>query len=86
MVIYVLYYLYSTLIDCIDKWFYGKEISVFNYDIETSQKLFDSTPRDQLLIQSSNAMAALILFVLGLVLFMVALETWKGQKGPELFC
>jgi len=43
-------------------------------------------PHDQLLIQSSNAMAVLILFVLGLLLFMVALETWKGQKGPEFFC
>ncbi|KAL7219246.1 hypothetical protein ACSBR2_012348 [Camellia fascicularis] len=52
--------------------FYLKEISVFGHGTETAQKLMGSTPHDQLLIQISDSFAGLLLFVIGLLLFMVA--------------
>ncbi|GKU96454.1 hypothetical protein SLEP1_g9686 [Rubroshorea leprosula] len=52
--------------------FYLKEISVFGHGVETAQKLSGSTPHDQLLIQTSNSFAGLLLFVVGFLLFLVA--------------
>ncbi|KAL7254691.1 hypothetical protein ACSBR1_008939 [Camellia fascicularis] len=52
--------------------FYLKEISVFGHVTETAQKLMGSTPHDQLLIQISDSFAGLLLFVIGLLLFMAA--------------
>ncbi|CAI9089397.1 OLC1v1023963C1 [Oldenlandia corymbosa var. corymbosa] len=52
--------------------FYLKEISVLGHGIETAKKMMGSTPHDQLLIQTSDSFAGLLLFVIGLLLFMVA--------------
>ena len=52
--------------------FYLNEISVFGHGAETARKLSGSTPHDQLLIQTSNSFAGLLLFVIGFLLFMVA--------------
>lgn len=52
--------------------FYLKEIYVLGHGAETAKKLSGSTPHDQLLIQTSNSFAGLLLFVVGLLLFMVA--------------
>ncbi|KAL7176539.1 hypothetical protein ACSBR2_029969 [Camellia fascicularis] len=51
--------------------FYVKEISIFGHGTETAQKLMGSTPHDQF-IQISDSFAGLLLFVIGLLLFMVA--------------
>ncbi|KAL5573502.1 hypothetical protein UlMin_023099 [Ulmus minor] len=52
--------------------FYLNEISVFGHGVETARKLSGTTPHDQLLIQTSNSFAGLLLFVVGFLLFMVA--------------
>ncbi|XP_058112448.1 uncharacterized protein LOC131255675 [Magnolia sinica] len=52
--------------------FYLQEISVFGHGPETATKLLGSTPHDQLLIQTSDSFAGLLLFVIGFLLFMVA--------------
>ncbi|KAH1120901.1 hypothetical protein J1N35_004061 [Gossypium stocksii] len=52
--------------------FYTKEISVFGHGHEIASKLQGSTPHDQLLIQTSQSFSGLLLFTIGLVLFMVA--------------
>ncbi|KAI5652628.1 hypothetical protein M9H77_29815 [Catharanthus roseus] len=52
--------------------FYLKEISVLGHGIETTGKIMGSTPHDQLLIQISDSFAGLLLFAVGLLLFMVA--------------
>ncbi|KAK9131793.1 hypothetical protein Scep_011321 [Stephania cephalantha] len=52
--------------------FYLREISVFGHGLETANKLLGSTPHDQLLIQTSDAFAGLLLCVIGVVLFMVS--------------
>ena len=52
--------------------FYLKEISVFGHGSETARKLMGSSPHDQLLIQVSDSFAGLLLFVIGILLFMVA--------------
>ncbi|XP_057954588.1 uncharacterized protein LOC131148716 [Malania oleifera] len=51
---------------------YLNEISVFGHGMETAKKLQGSTPHDQLLIQTSNSFAGLLLFVIGFLLSMVA--------------
>lgn len=52
--------------------FYLKELSVFGHGSETATKLLGSTPHDQLLIQTSDSFAGLLLFAIGFLLFMVA--------------
>ncbi|MFQ6667285.1 hypothetical protein Gotur_033361 [Gossypium turneri] len=52
--------------------FYTKEVSVFGHGHEIASKLQGSTPHDQLLIQTSQSFSGLLLFTIGLVLFMVA--------------
>ncbi|XP_065862086.1 uncharacterized protein [Euphorbia lathyris] len=53
--------------------FYSNEVSVFGHGIEVATKLKGSTPHDQLLIQTSDSFSGLLLFGIGLLLFMVAL-------------
>ncbi|KAF5196376.1 Transmembrane protein [Thalictrum thalictroides] len=52
--------------------FYPIEISVFGHGSETATKLLGSTPHDQLLIQTSDSFAGLLLGVIGFLLFMVS--------------
>lgn len=52
--------------------FYLKEISAIGHGSETASKLLGSTPHDQLLIQTSDSFAGLLLYVIGFLLFMVA--------------
>jgi hypothetical protein len=52
--------------------FYLNEIAVFGHGQETARKLQGSTPHDQLLIQTSDSFAGLLLFAIGFLLFMVA--------------
>ncbi|KAE8719928.1 putative phosphoglycerate mutase gpmB-like [Hibiscus syriacus] len=49
-----------------------KEIYTFTHGIETATKLLGSTPHDQLLIRTSDSFSGLLLFAIGLLLFMVA--------------
>ncbi|KAF6155841.1 hypothetical protein GIB67_039172 [Kingdonia uniflora] len=64
--------------------FYLKEISVFGHGDETANKLLGSTPHDQLLIQTSDALAGLLLCVIGVLLFMVAFV--KDKEFQSFFC
>lgn len=52
--------------------FYLNEMAVFGLGQETARKLQGSTPHDQLLIQTSDSFAGLLLFAIGSLLFMVA--------------
>ncbi|THU51246.1 uncharacterized protein LOC135640183 [Musa acuminata AAA Group] len=52
--------------------FYLNEIAVVGHGRETARRLQGSTPHDQLLIQTSDSFAGLLLFAIGLLLFMVA--------------
>ncbi|CAD5171196.1 uncharacterized protein LOC135639004 [Musa acuminata AAA Group] len=53
--------------------FYQNEAMVVGHGRETAARLLQgSTPRDQLLIQTSDSFAGLLLFAIGLLLFMVA--------------
>ncbi|KAJ3701663.1 hypothetical protein LUZ61_005368 [Rhynchospora tenuis] len=52
--------------------FYLNEIAVFGHGQETARKLQGSTPHDQLLIQTSDSFAGLLLFAIGFLLFMVS--------------
>ncbi|XP_057962431.1 uncharacterized protein LOC131153993 [Malania oleifera] len=52
--------------------FYTKEIWVFGHGSEIASKLLGSTPHDQLLIRTSDSFSGLLLFAIGLFLFMVA--------------
>jgi len=52
--------------------FYTNEVSVFGHGIEVAARLQGSTPHDQLLIRTSHSFSGLLLFAIGLVLFMVA--------------
>jgi hypothetical protein len=52
--------------------FYLNEIAVFGHGPETARKIQGSTPHDQLLIQTSDSFAGLLLFAIGFLLFMVA--------------
>ncbi|OVA03264.1 hypothetical protein BVC80_8621g19 [Macleaya cordata] len=63
--------------------FYLKEISVFGHGTETASKLLGSTPHDQLLIQTSDSFAGLLLCVIGILLFMVAFV--KDSKFQSFF-
>lgn len=61
--------------------FYLNEISVFGHGIETARKILGSTPHDQLLIQISDSFAGLLLFVIGILLFMVAFVKDRGFQS-----
>ncbi|CAA7404824.1 unnamed protein product [Spirodela intermedia] len=52
--------------------FYLDEVAVFGHGSETARKLRGSTPHDQLLIQTSDSFAGLLLFAIGFLLFMVS--------------
>lgn len=61
--------------------FYLNEISIFCHGTETASKLSGSTPHDQLLIQTSDSFAGLLLCVIGVFLFMVAFVKDKEFQG-----
>ncbi|GLU23367.1 hypothetical protein SLE2022_393830 [Rubroshorea leprosula] len=52
--------------------FSTKEVTVFGYGRDIASKLHGSTLHDQLLIQTSGSFSGLLLFAIGVVLFMVA--------------
>ncbi|KAL3006141.1 hypothetical protein AAZX31_08G260500 [Glycine max] len=52
--------------------FYSKEISVLRHGFETASKLQETTPHDQLLIDTSDSFSGLLLFTIGFLLLMVA--------------
>lgn len=52
--------------------FYLDEIAAIGHGSETARKLRGSTPHDQLLIQTSDSFAGLLLFAIGFFLFMVS--------------
>lgn len=52
--------------------FYWREIHIFGHGMETASKLLGSTTHDQLLIQTSDSLAGMLLFVIGILLFMVS--------------
>ncbi|MCD7464278.1 hypothetical protein HAX54_052378 [Datura stramonium] len=52
--------------------FYSNEVFIFSHGIERASKLLGSTPHDQLIIQTSDSFSGLLLFAIGLFLFMVA--------------
>ncbi|KAL5560194.1 hypothetical protein UlMin_036405 [Ulmus minor] len=63
---YLVAYTYGSLIMN-----YINEIYVFGQGVKTVQKLSGTTSHDQLLIQTSNSFAGLLLFVVRFFLFMV---------------
>lgn len=52
--------------------FYLNEISMLGHGTETALRLSGSTPHDQLLIRTSNSFVGMLLFAVGILLFMVA--------------
>ncbi|PWA73335.1 hypothetical protein CTI12_AA261790 [Artemisia annua] len=52
--------------------FYSHEVFAFSHGNEIATKLLGSTPHDQLLIQTSDSFSGLLLFAIGILLFMVA--------------
>ncbi|XP_010479836.1 PREDICTED: uncharacterized protein LOC104758640 [Camelina sativa] len=52
--------------------FYTDKASIFGPGSEIASKLKGSTPHDELLIQISQSFSGLLLFAIGLVLFMVS--------------
>jgi len=52
--------------------FFWREVYIFGHGKETASKLMGSTPRDQLLIQTSDSLAGMLLFGIGIMLFMVS--------------
>lgn len=52
--------------------FFWREVSIFGHGKETASKLLGSTPHDQLLIQTSDSFAGMLLFAIGIMLFMVS--------------
>lgn len=52
--------------------FFWREVSIFGHGKETASKLLGSTPHDQLLIQTSDSLAGMLLFSVGVMLFMVS--------------
>ncbi|XP_052177991.1 uncharacterized protein LOC127791873 [Diospyros lotus] len=52
--------------------FYTNEFCVFGHGTKIASKLVGSTPHDQLLIRTSDSLSGLLLFGIGLLLFMVA--------------
>lgn len=61
--------------------FYLNEISIFCHGIDTSTKILGSTPHDQLLIQTSDSFAGLLLCVIGVFLFMVSFVKDREFQG-----
>ncbi|CAL9158000.1 uncharacterized protein LOC135588459 [Musa acuminata AAA Group] len=62
--------------------FYLDEIAAFGHGWETAGKLRGSTPHDQLLIQTSDSFAGLLLLAVGFLLFMVA---FVRDHGFQIF-
>ncbi|KAK4385979.1 hypothetical protein Sango_2468500 [Sesamum angolense] len=58
-----------------------KEISVLGHGVETARMLSGSTPHDQLLVQTSNSFAGLLLVLIGCLLFMVAFVKDREFQG-----
>lgn len=52
--------------------FYRDGLFVFNHGKDHASQLLGSTPHDQLLIRTSDSFSGLLLFAIGLLLFMVA--------------
>ncbi|KAF5799683.1 hypothetical protein HanXRQr2_Chr07g0307311 [Helianthus annuus] len=48
------------------------EVFAFSHGTEIASKLLGSTPHDQLLIETSDSFSGLLLFAVGILLFMVA--------------
>ncbi|KAI3828246.1 hypothetical protein L1987_02343 [Smallanthus sonchifolius] len=52
--------------------FYSHEVFAFCHGNEIAVKLLGSTPHDQLLIETSDSFSGLLLFAVGILVFMVA--------------
>lgn len=52
--------------------FFLKEMATFGHGKEVSTKLLGSTPQDQLLIKTSEALVGFCLVIIGILLFMVS--------------
>ncbi|CAF2154970.1 uncharacterized protein LOC103840829 [Brassica rapa] len=52
--------------------FYTEKASIFGHGSDIANKLKGSTPHDELLIRISQSFSGLLLFAIGLVLFMVS--------------
>ncbi|XP_047332870.1 uncharacterized protein LOC124936415 [Impatiens glandulifera] len=52
--------------------FYTNEVYIFSHGREIANKLSGSTAHDQLLIETSDSFSGLLLFSVGILLFMVA--------------
>ncbi|KZV46363.1 hypothetical protein F511_07915 [Dorcoceras hygrometricum] len=63
--------------------FYRDEVFVFSHGKENASKLLGSTPHDQLLIRTSDSFSGLLLFAIGILLFMVAFV--KDREFHSLF-
>ena len=61
--------------------FYSNELSVFGHGVETASKLRGSTPHDQLLIKTADSFSGLLLFGVGVLLFMVAFVEDRDFQG-----
>ncbi|XP_078433398.1 uncharacterized protein LOC144704745 [Wolffia australiana] len=61
--------------------FYLDEAAAVGHGSETARKLRGSTAHDQLLIQTSDSFAGLLLFAVGFLLFMVAFVRDRDFQG-----
>lgn len=64
--------------------FFWREVSIFGHGKETASKLLGSTPHDQLLIQTSDSLAGMLLFSIGIMLFMVSFV--RDREFQSFFC
>ncbi|KAL5772422.1 hypothetical protein ACOSP7_012024 [Xanthoceras sorbifolium] len=62
--------------------FHMKKIHTLTHGRETAAKLVGSNPHDQLLIETSDSFAGLLLFAIGFLLFMVS---FVRDKAFQLF-
>ncbi|KAG6421343.1 hypothetical protein SASPL_117894 [Salvia splendens] len=61
--------------------FYRDEVFVFSHGKDHASKILGSTPHDQLLIRTSDSFSGLLLFAVGMLLFMVAFVKEKEFHG-----
>ncbi|XP_010535102.1 PREDICTED: uncharacterized protein LOC104810474 [Tarenaya hassleriana] len=61
--------------------FYAEKASIFGHGREIASKLKGSTPHDDLIIQISQSFSGLLLFAIGLVLFLVSFVKDRDFHG-----
>ncbi|KAI4341239.1 hypothetical protein MLD38_025987 [Melastoma candidum] len=61
--------------------FYSEKIYSLGHDTEVAGRLLRSTPRDCLLIRTSDSFTGLLLFAIGLLLLIVSLLHDKEGSG-----